>query len=233
MDKVSVAIATYEMKGKGAFFIRRCIDSIINQRYKDIEIVISDHSVNDEILEVCKTYKYDIKYIKNSNLRGSSSANFNNAILNSSGDYIKILCQDDCLFNSDSIDITLNAIKKNNKKWLVSSYYHTRNLNNLNNYENLHNPSINNFDPLLNLIGTHSCLTISKDVDIFFDEKLIWFMDCEYYSRLFIKYSYPEYLYSPTLIQSLWDGQVTNSIVNNDIINVEMKYIKNKLLNND
>lgn len=225
-DKVSIAIAAYEMHGIGDIFLKRCIDSIINQTYSNIEIVVSDHSTDDKLKKVCDNYNFDIKYIKNDNLRGYSSANFNNAIKNSTGEYIKILCQDDFLYDSKSIENTINAIKIDNKKWLVSSYYHTYNFID---FVNLHHPKKSDiYQPIINLIGTHSCLTISKDVDILFDDNLIWYMDCEYYSRLFEKYSQPEYLLTPTIVQSLWEGQVTNSIIDNNIVKNEIEYIKNK-----
>jgi glycosyltransferase involved in cell wall biosynthesis len=225
-NRISIAIATYEMYGKGAFFIKRCIDSIINQTYTNIEIVISDHSIDDEIKNVCNDYDFDIKYIRNDKLRGSSSANFNNSIINSTGDYIKILCQDDCLYDSKSIELTVKKLDESNKKWLVSPYYHTSDMINI---KNLHHPKVfSDYSPIFNLIGTHSCLTIRKDVNLLFDNNLIWFMDCEYYSRLYKKYSYPDYLSVPTMIQSVWDGQVTNKLVDGNLITKETNYIKNK-----
>ena len=221
--RISVAIAAYEMNNKGEFFIERCIKSILQQNYSNIEIVVSDHSVDDKVEKICK--ELGVVYIKYAKNRGSSSANFNNAIVHCTGDFIKILCQDDILYDENSLSLTIEAIQKNNKKWLVSSYYHTHDLVTP---VALHYPTVNNFEPTINLIGTHSCLTISKDVDILFDENLIWFMDCEYYSRLYRKYLSPEYLSTPTMVQSIWSGQVSSTMITSKVVNYETNYIKQK-----
>ena len=219
MYKVSVSIITYEMKGMGVQFAKRCIESITNQTYSNIEILVSDHSINDDIMNLCKNY--DVKYVRFEKLRGNSSANFNNAILNSSGDYIKLLCQDDCLYDSTSIEKIMNAI--GDKKWLVSSYYTTSDFINM---LYLYEPKLS-YDTMNNSIGTPSCLTISKDVNLLFDENLLWFTDCEYYHRLHEKYSVPFLLKEGTAIQTLWQGQVTHTI-NDSIIQRETNYITNK-----
>lgn len=222
MKKLSVAIGAYEMRGEGAFFIKRCIDSIISQEYENIEIVVSDHSLNDDVKNECEKYN-NVVYIRNENNRGSSSANFNNAIKHCTGDYIKILCQDDCLYGSDSAKNIVDAF--GDEKWLVSSYYHTHDFKTP---TSLHHPGMNSFNPLVNVIGTHSCLTICKDVDVYFDELLIWFMDCEYYARLYEKYSYPKYLFTPTMVQSVWEGQVSRTMITSELVDRETEHILSK-----
>jgi glycosyltransferase involved in cell wall biosynthesis len=222
MKKISVAIAAYEMNGKGDVFLRNCINSIISQSHPNVEIVISDHSINDDLEKVCSEFP-NIVYIKNANLRGSSSANFNNAIKHSSGDYIKILCQDDYLYGNDALLNTEKAFSETDSKWLVSPYYHTSDGENV---HSLHYPADNHeYLPLVNRTGTHSCLTIRNDVNLLFDENLIWFMDCEYYSRLFNAYEHPVYIKDPTMVQTLWKGQVTNTRITGELVEKETNYI--------
>ena len=48
---------------------------------------------------------------------GSSSANANSCILNSRGKLIKILCQDDYLYDMHSLEQTVNTFDYS-KKWL-------------------------------------------------------------------------------------------------------------------
>lgn len=221
-----MAIATYEMNGYGTFFLERCLESIKSQNYSNIEIVVSDHSKDDSLEKLCENYN-NIKYIKNTENYGSSSQNFNNAIKNSTGDIIKILCQDDVLYDEYSINDIVELVNENKDfKWLVTSYYHTKDYKNV---FNLHTPKINEFNsPVKNKIGTHSCLTISKTVDILFDDNLIWFMDCEYYYRLKNKYGKPLLLKKPNMIQTLWSGQVTNTLATEKVKNQELNYIKSK-----
>jgi glycosyltransferase involved in cell wall biosynthesis len=226
---ISIAIPCYEMGGWGNSFLQYSLNILKDQTFKDFEVVVSDHSTDDKIKNVCSNYKdLNIKYIKNENQRGSSSANINNCIRHSEGKLIKVLCQDDYLYGNDAIDKTVKAFSYGGK-WLATSYYHTRNRFDL---IDLHMPKINDDNFLENNIGTHSCLTIINEEPIFFDENLLWFMDCEYYHRLFLKYGFPEVLEEPTLVQFLWTGQVTNTLINQKLVTKEVEYIKQKYESN-
>ena len=59
---------------------------------KDVQIVVSDHSINDDIQDYCNLNEHNlnIKYIRNENDRGDPASNTNNAIDNSDGEIIKI-----------------------------------------------------------------------------------------------------------------------------------------------
>ena len=221
---MSIAIPCYEMNGLGVQFLNKCLDSISKQSFKDIEVVVSDHSLNNNILEACNTWNnfLKIKYIKNLDKRGSSSNNINNCIKNCSGELIKILCQDDFLYEKDSIKKIIDNFKTG---WLVSTYIHT--------YDtfifvNKHTPVISNNILTCNKIGTHSCLTIENNDVILFDENLIWFMDSEYYKRLYNKYGKPVILDEITMVQTLWRGQVTNTLATEEVRINEYLYLKEK-----
>ena len=54
MAEVSIIIPVYNV----AKYLHRCLDSIVNQTFKDIEIVIVDDGSTDESLRVCEEYKY-------------------------------------------------------------------------------------------------------------------------------------------------------------------------------
>jgi glycosyltransferase involved in cell wall biosynthesis len=47
--KISLSIATYEAGGNGLKFIKKNVESFLSQTYQNIEMVISDHSIGDEI----------------------------------------------------------------------------------------------------------------------------------------------------------------------------------------
>lgn len=223
--KVSIAIPCYEMCGRGGEFLDYSLAIISTQSYKDIEVVVSDHSIDDKVKLVCDKWKtvLNIKYLRNENMRGSSSQNVNNCIRNSSGELIKILCQDDYLFDRYSIEKTVDAFKSDNY-WLVSKYVHA-NINKTELY-NPHEPYINENLLFTNTIGTHSCLTIRNDDLIYFDEHLIWFVDCEYYIRLIKKFGLPIFLKDITMVQTQWKGQVTNTLATELVRNKEQIYLK-------
>jgi len=224
--RLSIAIPAWEYNGQGVELLARSFIKIEKQNFKDFEVVLSDHSKDDEIKNFCKNWekRIKIKYIRNKNKRGSSSANINNAIKNCSGEIIKILCQDDYLYNRFSLEETIKAFKKDTE-WLVSAYYHTKDKINI---FNLHVPCLSSFLYKQNTIGTHSCLSIRNEDPILFDENLLWFMDCEYYYRLLLKYGKPKILKTPTVIQLLWEGQVTNTLVTESLIRKELRYVNEK-----
>lgn len=90
---ISIALCTYN----GANFLQQQLDSILNQTYKHIELVIVDDGSSDGTKDILKQYaaKYEqIKlYFNETNI--GFNANFQKAISFCSGDFIAISDQDD------------------------------------------------------------------------------------------------------------------------------------------
>jgi glycosyltransferase involved in cell wall biosynthesis len=92
-DLISICIPTYN----GENYILEALNSIKNQSYKNIEVIISDDNSNDKTLEICEKFKSEVDfpvYIYN-HLPNGIGSNWNNCILKSKGDYIQFLFQDD------------------------------------------------------------------------------------------------------------------------------------------
>lgn len=92
MRKVSVVIPVYKVEN----YIKKCVDSIINQTYENIEIILVDDGGNDNCPKICDEYaKKDqrIKVIHKEN--GGLSDARNEGIKNSTGDYIMFVDSDD------------------------------------------------------------------------------------------------------------------------------------------
>ena len=115
MITVSIAISTFEANGKGASLLEFNLNKILDQDYPNINIVVSDHSVDNSIKQIVEKYadRIPILYIRNSIKRGSSSHNTNNAIKYCTGDIIKIMFMDDYLLTSQSITKIVAAFGKN------------------------------------------------------------------------------------------------------------------------
>lgn len=226
MIGLSVVIPCYEMNGLGVQFLNQTLLSLVDQTFKNFEVIITDHSVDDNIKNFCECYDKDllIKYFKNDNKRGSSSANVNLGIKKSCGKIIKILCQDDYLFGKDSLIKTYNSFNTN-VNWLVSDYIHTHDGVN---YQDIHRAKWNDNIQLLNSIGTHSCLSFVNDNPLLFDENLVWFMDCELYKRLSLRYGLPFILNEITIVNRIWKGSVTNTLATQHVRRKEYLYLKKK-----
>jgi glycosyltransferase involved in cell wall biosynthesis len=88
---VSVIIPLYNQKE----FVGEAIESVLNQSYSHIEIIVVNDGSTDEPSEVLEKYMKDIKLINQKN-KGLAAAR-NTGIKNSSGEYIQLLDADDFL----------------------------------------------------------------------------------------------------------------------------------------
>lgn len=89
--RISVCIASYN----GEKYIKEQVDSIINQLTASDEIIVSDDGSTDKTLEILEGYNDSrIKVFKNNGKHGYTH-NFENALKQSSGDYIFFSDQDD------------------------------------------------------------------------------------------------------------------------------------------
>ena len=212
--KVSICIPCYEMHGKGGEFLSFNLSKILNQTYKNYEVVVSDHSVSNLIKDVCDHYSslgMDVKYLKNDLNRGNSSSNINNAILQSNGEIIKILFQDDFFFHPQSLEDIVSQFSEGGVNWLVTACCHSRDgVNFERDYYPQYTEDIMEGN---NLISSPSVLSFLRDENItLFDEKLVWLMDCDIYKRLYLRYGDPLYLNSINVVNRTWDGQFNNHI---------------------
>ena len=86
----SVAIPAYGYNGKGGEFLDFNLKILSNQTFKDFEVVISDHSIDDTIKNTLKKWlgKLKITYVTNDKGRGIISPNLNNAMKHCSGEMV-------------------------------------------------------------------------------------------------------------------------------------------------
>jgi glycosyltransferase involved in cell wall biosynthesis len=182
---ISICIPTYEAKGKGVELLTPNIASCLNQTYKNIEIIISDHSVNDDIKDFCNNIKDSrIKYIRYKEHRGKPAYNTNNAIYNSIGDYIKVMNQDDFFLKKDSLELAIKLL--NDNSWVIFPCAHI----NSSTLEILsyHNPYLpinkENLIQGINTIGTPSCGLFPRGFEI--DVNISYMIDCELWYNLYV-----------------------------------------------
>lgn len=224
---ISICIPTYEMKGKGAEYLKFSFNILYQQTYKDFEIIISDHSESDIIKNLCIQWKdiLDIKYFKNEYKRGNSSANINNAIKNANGNIIKILFQDDFLYDEYSLEKQIECFKEG---WLVTACCHY-------NGEEIYKPFYPKYHDQIqygqNTISSPSVLMFENKDIIEFDDNLIWLMDVDYYKRLYNKFGLPNICNYISIVNREHSNQVSNTLATQEIQQNELKYIINKYEN--
>ena len=92
MSKVSIIVPVYNVEK----YLKRCIDSLINQTLKDIEIIVVDDGSTDNSGQIIKKYQEknsNIKYYKKENGGLSDARNYGMKYAQS--EYIAFLDSDD------------------------------------------------------------------------------------------------------------------------------------------
>lgn len=111
MDKVSIVVAVYNAEKT----LKKCVESLLNQTYNNIEIILVNDCSKDNSLDICTEYSKtneNVKVISNEKNSGVSATR-NNGINNSTGEYICFVDSDDYV-EKDYVEILLNALVNNN-----------------------------------------------------------------------------------------------------------------------
>lgn len=94
MDKVSVIIPVYKVE----LYIRQCLDSVVNQTYKNLEIIIIDDGSPDSCGAICDEYaRSDARVSVVHKVNGGLCAARNDGIRMATGDWLTFVDSDDWL----------------------------------------------------------------------------------------------------------------------------------------
>jgi len=108
MAKVSVIIPVYNAEK----YLRQCLDSVVSQTLRDIEIIIVNDGSTDSSGEICKSYLSDdrVKYVDKEN--GGAAAARQDGIDRATGEYLGFVDADDWL-EQDMYEKMYAASQKN------------------------------------------------------------------------------------------------------------------------
>lgn len=183
---ISICIPAYKNKT----YLDVLLRSIEVQTFHNYEVIVSDDSPDDEIELLCRRYatKFTLLYHKNSPAKGSP-ANWNEAISRATGEWIKIMHDDDWFANEHSLETFAKTTAANPKAGFIFSGY--------SNYENgevkkvsipgsfvetlLKRSALNLFAK--NYIGHPSTTLIKNNLNDWYDEHTKWIVDVEFYYR--------------------------------------------------
>ena len=225
---LSICISTHEYGGKGAAFLKYNFDILIRQTFKDFDIVVSDQSANTMIEDLCNEYKerLDIHYYKEPTRVRGLSVNINNAIRNATGTLIKIIFLDDFLYHDKALENVVKNFDVKKDNWLVTACNSTKDAVTF--YRNFY-PTYDDKKILFkNTISSPSVVTIKNEGHIWFDEKLIWWMDTDFYKRCYEKFGMPKILDDIDVTNRMGPHQVTNTTATEDRRESEWRYMVDK-----
>lgn len=122
--KVSVIIPVYNVEE----YLRQCLDSVINQTLKEIEIICVDDGSTDSSLEILKEYAAKdprITVITQQNLHAGVARNAGLAV--AKGEYLSFLDSDD-FFELNMLKETYNKAIKDNSDIVIFNFYNYDNI---------------------------------------------------------------------------------------------------------
>lgn len=123
MSTVSVIIPVYNVEN----YLKRCVYSVINQTFKDLEIILVDDGSTDSSGKICDEFKFiDERIVVIHKKNGGLSSARNVGIRMSTSEYITFIDSDDFV-TSDYIDYVYGLLKKYDVDVVSVDYIRTSN----------------------------------------------------------------------------------------------------------
>lgn len=122
MDLISVIVPIYNVEK----YLRQCLDSLLVQTYKNIEVIMVDDGSPDNCGAICDEYaeKYNNFIAVHKENAGLGMAR-NTGMEHMSGEYVMFIDSDDYI-SADLIGNLYDAIKKNNVDIAKSGFYRVK-----------------------------------------------------------------------------------------------------------
>ncbi len=117
-EKISIIVPIYNVEK----YIKRCVDSILKQTYKKLEILLVDDGSPDNCGKICDEYKKIDKRVKVIHKKnGGLSDARNKGIENATGKYIMFVDSDDYI-EIDMVEYLYRLLKKNKCEIAICNY---------------------------------------------------------------------------------------------------------------
>jgi glycosyltransferase involved in cell wall biosynthesis len=216
------------MHGHGRQFLTELFRTIESQTFTDFEVVVSDHSWDQDVAAICSEWKdeFPIDYLCFAENRGNASSNMNNAVKHARGEILKPMHQDDFFLEEGALALIAEAMG-DGAQWGACGYAHA---------ESFDGDRFRYRVPYYNDDMAYSHNTIGAPAVSFFrrstgellDEHLIWMNDAELYYRLKQKYGEPTIIPDALVCIRVWPGQVTNIAADEELRERERTYTLGK-----
>ena len=227
---ISIVIPAF----KNAAYLTRLLQSVAEQSFTDYEVIVTDDSPDREVEDLCKVFSGKIPmlhYYRNA-VRKGMGGNWNEALQKASGEWIKIMHDDDWFSGPGSlkkfakmatsdIDFVFSAYRNYYEKSNSFKVFRNRNL------------AYIQKEPMLlfanNSIGAPSCVMVRKTMQTRYDEDLRWRIDIDYYIRLMMETGRVGYIDEPLVNIGIGKNQVTSEVkLNKDVELKEALIFQNK-----
>jgi glycosyltransferase involved in cell wall biosynthesis len=210
--------------------LRRLLDSIEMQTFRSFEVVITDDSPDSGVRDLVERHavREEIRYFKNPETLGTPE-NWNECIRRASGEWIKIMHDDDWFTGPDSLRQFAEAVTKQQKFFYFSAYTnvypdgHVRKIR----LQTIRLKRLEKQPDILvgaNRIGPPSVVIFKKDPGILFDNRMQWLVDIDFYIRYLKKHPDPGYIPHLLVQIGISGSQVTRSSFGNPEIEIPERF---------
>lgn len=177
--KVSILMPIFNVEK----YLRQCLDSVVKQSLKDIEIICIDDGSTDSSPEIIQEYaKKDSRFVVITKTNSGYGDSMNKGLEKARGEYIGIVESDDWA-DVDMFENLYNLAVKNNVDVVKSNFYFYSGLGNTN----------KKFQ-LVNRVDTEKVINPLETISVFFPQAAIW---AGLYKRAFLKKNSITFLPTP------------------------------------
>lgn len=127
-DKISIIVPIYNVEK----YLNKCVDSLLNQTYKNLEIILVDDGSPDNCFKICEDYSKNENIVVIHKENGGLSDARNYGLKEASGKYVMFIDSDDFVEN-DMVEYLYKILKDNNADVSICNYnlfYEDNSLNN-------------------------------------------------------------------------------------------------------
>ncbi|HEV8286300.1 MAG TPA: glycosyltransferase [Chitinophagaceae bacterium] len=209
---ISICIPTYNR----AHLLKKLLDSIQGQRFKDYEIIINDNSPNAEVETLVSSYAHELPISFQRNQPAVSAGNNCIRVMQrANADWIKIMHDDDWFDSENALQLFADAALHSGKDfifcastqvWLDSD----KKQEDILTPERKHMLDSSVFSLFyLNVIGHPSVAMHRKDSSIQYDSNFNWVLDIDFYVRYLTAHT--GYHYLPQKLVNIGKGSTQES----------------------
>jgi len=230
---ISICIPAY----KRVSYLKRLLDSIQIQTYREFEVVVTDDSPDSEVFELCKSHMLTdtIRYFKNEKNLGTPE-NWNESVRRSRGSWIKLMHDDDWFGGPDTLNFFVQGIQKSPENHFFYSGYNNVFLDSNKSetvlisgfWQKALNRDAKNLISR-NTIGPPSVTIYKKNQAVMYDPSLKWLVDIDFYIR-YLETSKPVLIPQVLISVGMSADQVTKMVFRNPAVEIpENLYLLQKI----
>lgn len=219
---ISICIPAYNRTN----FLKRLLQSIEMQIWKDFEVIICDDSTGNDVELLVKEFRNSLPVFYYKNIKSlGTPANWNEAIKHAKGKWIKLMHDDDWFATETSLQQFAEAAENNDNCFIFSAFIKVTESTEEEKivYPEKYRMNLVEKEPAIllakNFIGHPSVTMHKNDEHFLYDPQLKWLVDIDMYIRR-IEKNKLFYIPQPLIKIGISDSQVTSNV--KDVADIEI-----------